>query len=51
MFSIFKRHTASARDDRDVQTDDRSLVALLNEARTPQDLNRALRMARMRQPR
>jgi hypothetical protein len=44
-----KQREIPARDERDADTDgDRDLVALVNEARTQQDLNSALQIARMR---
>jgi hypothetical protein len=48
MFSIFKRSPERTHDEYD---DDRSLVALVNEARTPEDLNRVLQIDRMRRSR
>jgi hypothetical protein len=48
MLLPFLRKRRFARGRELVEADDRRVVALINEARTPEDLNLAIKLARMR---
>lgn len=47
MFSIFKTRSESA-ESGETQTDDRDLIALINEARTTDEVRNITTMARLR---
>jgi hypothetical protein len=51
MFNFRRQRQTAAETDTSDRSEDRDLIALVNEARTPDDLSRATALARLRHPR